>query len=226
MLQHDRPNPKSAEQEHAEHAAAPHRVQLFHYNPNLCTTSNPAADGGRPTLNVRQETNQAVTMKSVTNTIMLIVLPLILTMTSCVTVDGTGAGKPLYGYELGKAKGYQDGHGGLSRAPSRHEVSDSGADRAEFFRGYEDGYNQGIKPGASAPAVEEKSASGQVPQKVINDCIDALEKQIPDRDIMLITARRGEASYIVDLAVRGVAKPWRCYHDGTRCTGTEYQGEG
>ena len=75
-------------------------------------------------------------------------------------------------------------------------------------------------------ALEEKPATGPVPLEVINDCIDALQQQIPDRDIMLISARRGEASYIVDLAVRGVEKPWRCYHDGTRCTGTEYQGEG
>ncbi len=165
-------------------------------------------------------------MKLVTNAIILIVLPLILSMNSCVTVDETGTEKPPYGYELGKTKGYQDGHGGLSRTPSKHEVSYSETDRADFFRGYEDGYNEGIKPGASAPVVEEKQASGLVPQKVINDCIDALEKQIPDTDIMLISAKRGEASYIVDLAVRGVEKPWRCYHDGTRCTGTEYQGEG
>jgi hypothetical protein len=165
-------------------------------------------------------------MKSVTNTIALLILPLLLSMTSCVTVDETEAAKPRYGYELGKTRGYQDGHGGLSRTPSRHELSYSEADRAEFFRGYEDGYNEGIKPGASAPVAEEKPASGPVPQKVINDCIDALKKQIPDKDIMLISAKRGETSYIVDLAVRGVDKPWRCYHDGTRCTGTEYQGEG
>jgi len=165
-------------------------------------------------------------MKSVTNTIALIVLPLVFLLSSCVPIDETGAGKPHSGYELGKTKGYQDGHGGLSRTPSRHQVSYSAADRADFFRGYEVGYNNGIKPTASAPVVEEKPASGPVPTKVINDCIDALQKQIPDKDIMLISARRGEASYIVDLAVRGVPKPWRCYHDGTRCTGTEYQGEG
>jgi hypothetical protein len=51
----------------------------------------------------------------------------------------------------GKTKGYQDGQAGLSRTPTRHEVSYSEANRAEFFRGYEDGYNQVIKPGASAP---------------------------------------------------------------------------
>lgn len=157
---------------------------------------------------------------------LVIILPLILAMSSCAPVNETAAKKPLYGYDLGKTKGYKDGHGGLSRTPSRHEASYSEVNRADFFRGYEDGYNEGIKPGASSPVVEEKPATGPVPRKVINDCIDALQKQIPDRDIMLISARRGEASYIVDLAVRGVAKPWRCYHDGTQCTGTEYQGEG
>ena len=96
------------------------------------------------------------------------------------------------------------------------------------------GLNSCVPPDGSASdpvmstvsATEEKPATGPVPLKVINDCIDALQKQIPDRDIMLISAKRGETSYIVDLAVRGVEKPWRCYHDGTRCTGTEYQGEG
>ena len=165
-------------------------------------------------------------MKAVATTILLIVVPLFVSLTSCGPVGDAGTGQPLQGYELGKARGYQDGHGGRSRTPSRHEASYSEADRSDFFRGYEDGYNEGIKPGAPAPAAEEKPATGPVPRKVINDCIAALEKQIPDRDIMLISARRGETSYIVDLAVRGVEKPWRCYHDGTRCTGTEYQGEG
>ena len=86
---------------------------------------------------------------------------------------------------------------------------------------------KGSDPVVSADsALEEKPATGSVPLKVINDCIDALQQQIPDRDIMLISAKRGETSYIVDLAVRGVEKPWRCYHDGKHCTGTEYQGEG
>lgn len=165
-------------------------------------------------------------MKTLATVILLMTIPIFLSLTSCAPMDEAGAGKALYGYELGKTKGYQDGHGGLSRTPSRHEASYSEADRADFFRGYEDGYNQGIKPGAAAPVVEEMPATGPVPLKVINDCIDALQKQIPDKDIMLISAKRGESSYIVDLAVRGVEKPWRCYHDGTRCTGTEYQGEG
>ena len=42
----------------------------------------------------------------------------------------------------------------------------------------------------------------------------------------VIVARRGEASFIVDVNVVGAVAPWQCYHDGTKCTGTEYQGEG
>jgi len=66
--------------------------------------------------------------------------------------DETDSGSMVSGYELGKTKGYQDGQAGLSRMPTRHEVSYSEANRAEFFRGYEDGYNEGIKPGAPPPA--------------------------------------------------------------------------
>lgn len=165
-------------------------------------------------------------MRILAKTLLFIVLPLALSISSCVTVEDAAPSNPPAGYELGKAKGYQDGRGGLSRTPSRHEASYSEANRADFFKGYEAGYNEGIKPGAPAPTTEEKPATGPVPQNVINDCIAALEKQIPDKDIMLLSATRGETSYIVDLLVRGVDKPWRCYHDGTRCTGTEYQGEG
>ena len=53
------------------------------------------------------------------------------------------------GYDLGFAKGQKDGRGGLSRTPDRYESLYSQADRAEFFRGYEAGYNQGIKVPAS-----------------------------------------------------------------------------
>jgi hypothetical protein len=165
-------------------------------------------------------------MKTLATANLLIAFPMFLSLTSCAPMQEAGAGKALYGYDLGKIKGYQDGRSGLSRTPSRHKASYAEADRAGFFRGYEDGYKEGIKLGAASPMGEEKPATGPVPRKVINDCIDALQKLIPDKDIMLISAKRGENSYIVDLAVRGVEKPWRCYHDGTRCTGTEYQGEG
>ena len=86
-------------------------------------------------------------------TLVFLILPIALSLTCCVTADETGGGSSqASGYELGETKGYQDGQAGLSRTPKRHEESYSEADRAEFFRGYEDGYNRGIKVGAAAPA--------------------------------------------------------------------------
>lgn len=76
------------------------------------------------------------------------------------------------------------------------------------------------------PVEEEKPATGPVPKRVIDDCLAALRKQIPDKLMKVVSASRGETSFIVDISVEGVPKPWRCYHDGTECTGTEYQGEG
>lgn len=73
---------------------------------------------------------------------------------------------------------------------------------------------------------EEKPATGPVPQRVIDDCLAALRKQVPDRGMKVLSSKRGEASFIVDVKVDGVPKPWRCFHDGTKCTGTQYQGEG
>lgn len=79
-------------------------------------------------------------------------------------------------------------------------------------------------PGAQTG--EETPATGPVPQKVIDDCLAKLKTQIPDREMKVISAKRGEASFIVDVEVKGAENPWRCYHDGTNCTGTDYQGEG
>lgn len=56
------------------------------------------------------------------------------------------------GYELGLAKGRADGAGGLSRNPERHSQWYSQADRSEFFRGYEAGYNSGMKSTAKGAA--------------------------------------------------------------------------
>ena len=72
----------------------------------------------------------------------------------------------------------------------------------------------------------EKPATGPVPPKVINDCLETLRKQLSGGSMEVIRAVRGENSFIVDVKVQGVPKAWRCFHDGTRCTGTEYQGEG
>ena len=73
---------------------------------------------------------------------------------------------------------------------------------------------------------EELPATGPVPQYVIDDCFAELKKLVGDKKMKLISATRGEATYIVDIQVEGAQKPWRAYHDSTRCTGTEYQGEG
>ena len=73
---------------------------------------------------------------------------------------------------------------------------------------------------------EEVPATGPVPQKVINDCLASLRKQIPNRKMKVVSSKRGENSYIIDVKVSDVPNLWRCFHDGTKCTGTEYQGEG
>jgi hypothetical protein len=73
---------------------------------------------------------------------------------------------------------------------------------------------------------EEKPATGAVPQKVVDDCLAALRKQVGDKTMTVISKKRGETSFIIDVKVEGAQKPWRCFHDGSKCTGTEYQGEG
>jgi hypothetical protein len=83
------------------------------------------------------------------------------------------------------------------------------------------------KPNSSAQnQAEEKPSTAAVPENVTEDCLAALRKQVGSKGMKVISARRGEASFIVDVRVDGVPNPWRCYHDGNTCTGTEYQGEG
>jgi hypothetical protein len=77
-----------------------------------------------------------------------------------------------------------------------------------------------------ATGKEEIPATGPVPQKVIDDCLAALRKQVGDKQMKVLQSKRGETSFIIDVEVTGAEKPWRCFHNGTRCTGTEYQGEG
>ena len=88
--------------------------------------------------------------------------------------------------------------------------------------------NPGWAAGMSddAPKGEEKPATGPVPEKVINDCLASLRQQVGDKNMKVISAKRGETQFIVEVKVDGAAKPWRCFHDGGKCTGTEYQGEG
>ncbi len=84
-----------------------------------------------------------------------------------------------------------------------------------------------VEVNASSKAkAEEKLATGAVPKKVIDDCLTALRNQIGREGMKVLRSRRGENSFVVDVKVEGAANPWRCFHDGTKCTGTEYQGEG
>ena len=98
--------------------------------------------------------------------------------------------------------------------------------RAAARRGDSAEYKMLVRVTDKKPADEEKPTTGAVPKKVIDDCLATLRKQVPDRDMKVISAKRGETSFVVDVEVTGVPKPWRCFHDGTKCTGTEYQGEG
>jgi hypothetical protein len=86
--------------------------------------------------------------------------------------------------------------------------------------------NVSITSKAPGAVAEEKPATGPVPEKVIDDCLAALRKMVGDKKMKVLNSKRGETSFIVDVEVTGAQKPWRCFHDGTKCTGTEYQGEG
>jgi hypothetical protein len=78
-----------------------------------------------------------------------------------------------------------------------------------------------------SPRKEETPSVGPVPQKIIEDCLVALRKDVGNETGMkVLSAKRGETGFIIDVRVESAEKPWRCFHDGTRCTGTQYQGEG
>jgi hypothetical protein len=99
--------------------------------------------------------------------------------------------------------------------------------RAAARRGETANFTLHVSVTDKAPgADEEKPATGPVPQKVIDDCLAALRKQVGDKKMKVIQSKQGETSFIIDVEVSGAEKPWRCFHDGTKCTGTEYQGEG
>ncbi len=84
-------------------------------------------------------------MKSI-RLLFLLAIPFVLCSTICVAADDA---EPKPGYSLGFSKGREDGWSGRSRTPDRHQALYSEADRAEFFRGYEAGYNEGIKAEAT-----------------------------------------------------------------------------
>jgi hypothetical protein len=76
------------------------------------------------------------------------------------------------------------------------------------------------------PTASQLPANTAVPQYVIDQCLATLRGQVGSKPMTVLSSRKGENSYIVDVQVAGAQAPWRCYHDGTSCTGTEYQGEG
>lgn len=84
----------------------------------------------------------------------------------------------------------------------------------------------GNVPGTSNPPSTGMAESAAVPYQVKADCLATLRSQVQGRGMRVVSAERGENSYIVDIQVDGVPNLWRCFHDGSRCTGTEYQGEG
>lgn len=98
--------------------------------------------------------------------------------------------------------------------------------RAAARRGETADYKMLVRITDEKPPAEAGPATGSVPQKVIDDCLAALRKQIPGKRMKVLKAERGETSYIIDVEVEGVPKPWRCFHDSIKCTGTQYQGEG
>ena len=99
--------------------------------------------------------------------------------------------------------------------------------RAAARRGEVAKYKLMVRVTDEQPAEEEAPATGAVPKKVIDDCLAALRKKVGNETGMkVIKAERGENSFIIDVKVESAEKPRRCYHDGTKCTGTEYQGEG
>lgn len=82
---------------------------------------------------------------------------LICATTQCVPVDesiytpGTAYSTNDAALKRGKHKGFHDGMTGLSRNPDRYPGAYSQADRSDFLRGYEQGYNRGIKPQHNNP---------------------------------------------------------------------------
>lgn len=78
---------------------------------------------------------------------------------------------------------------------------------------------------AAAPVVEEVPATGPVPQKVIDDCLAALRKQLgQEAGLKVISAERGETAFIVLVQASTASAPWKCFHDGTSVTRTMFTG--
>lgn len=77
----------------------------------------------------------------------------------------------------------------------------------------------------AAPVAEEVPATGPVPQKVIDDCLVALRKELgQEAGLKVISAERGETAFEVLVDVSTASAPWKCFHDGTRVTQTMFTG--
>ncbi len=99
--------------------------------------------------------------------------------------------------------------------------------RAAARRGETADYKLLVRVSDKQPVEEEKPATGPVPQNVIDDCLKKLREGVGNETGMkVISAKRGETSFIIDVRVDTAEKPWRCFHDGTKCTKVMYMGEG
>ncbi|MFC7336478.1 hypothetical protein ACFQY0_04750 [Haloferula chungangensis] len=126
---------------------------------------------------------------------------------------------------------YTSANGGMKYLGQLYKTGDHTIsifqNRAAARRGEVADYKLMVRVTDEQPAEEEVPATGPVPQKVIDDCLTALRKQLGNETGMkVIKSERGENSFIIDVKAESAEKPWRCYHDGTKVTGTEYQGEG
>lgn len=73
---------------------------------------------------------------------------------------------------------------------------------------------------------EPPPSTKPVPRKVKAACLAAVGKQVGSRGVSVISARRGETSFIVLVKVSGAQAPWRCDHDGTKVIRVLYTAEG
>jgi hypothetical protein len=100
-------------------------------------------------------------------------------LTNCADTVVNKTEQNLSGYALGVAKGQHDGKTGLSKQPDRWSANYSEADRAEYMRGYEAGYTQGVN-GPKLPHREEdntfKNTLAARPNRGSVDVFDGSQK--------------------------------------------------
>jgi hypothetical protein len=119
--------------------------------------------------------------------------------------------------------------GGARDAGPQHKSGEHSSlvfqNRSGAHRGETTDYKLLARVADMQPIREEQPSNGPVPQKIIEDCLTTLRKKAgKETGMKVIRAERSENSFIIDVQVDSAEKLWRCFHDGTRCTGTEYQG--